>query len=77
MKQSSSFRILYKIMFAIRDYECFEFFVDSFDLQEFFEVVGFDSDLYFQRFPEYNKVNQNGAMAFGPSSKNAYKWTTY
>ena len=28
MKQSSSIRVLYKIMFAIRDYEGFEFAVD-------------------------------------------------
>ena len=63
-------------MFAIRDYEGFEFVVDSFDLQGF-EAVGFDSDLKFERFPEYNKANQNDTMAFGPSNKNALKWTTY
>ena len=62
-------------MFAIRDYEGFEFVVDSFDLQGF-EAVGFDSDLYFKRFPEYNKADQS-VMAFDPSYKNAYKWTTY
>jgi hypothetical protein len=56
-------------MFAIRDYEGFEFVVDSFDLQGF-EAVGFDSDLYFKRFQEYNKANQN-VMTFGPSYKNA------
>ena len=75
MTQSSSIRILYKIIFSIRDYEGFEFVVDSFDLRRF-EAVGFDSDLYFEIFPEYNKANQN-VMAFGPSYKNAYKWTTY
>ena len=74
MTQSSSIRILYKIIFSIRDYEGFEFVVDSFDLRGF-EAVGFDSDLYFERFPEYNKANQN-VMAFGPSYKNAYKWTS-
>ena len=35
-------------MFAIRDYEGFEFVVDSFDLQGF-QAVGFDSDLYFEK----------------------------
>ena len=58
-------------------YEGFEFVVvGSFDLQGF-EAVGFDSDLYFKRFPKYDKANQN-VMTLRPSCyKNAYKCKTY
>jgi hypothetical protein len=62
-------------MFAIRDYEGFDFVFDSFDLQAF-ENIELDTDLFFQRFPEYNKANTL-VMACGRNYQNAYKWTTY
>ena len=63
-------------MFAIRNYDgCCEFVVDSFDLQGFQEIE-FDSDIYFQRFPEFDKANHY-VMHFGTNYKNAYKWTDH
>ena len=75
MTDYASIRILYKIIFAIRDHEGSQFVVDSFDLNEF-EKIGFDSDIYFDIFPEFNKANRH-FMPFGPNYRNAYKWTTY
>ena len=75
MTEVSSIRILYKCMYAIRNYDGCEFVVDSFDLKEFQEI-GFDSDRYFEKFPEFNKANHH-VMYFGSSYKNAYKWTTH
>jgi len=75
LKKDANIRILYKCMFAIRDYDGFEFVVDSFDLQDFHQI-GFDSDIYFGQFPEFNRANQC-TIPFGPIYRNAYKFTNY
>jgi len=62
-------------MFAIRDYDGFEFHVHSFDLQDFYQI-GFDSDIYFEKFSVFNRANQC-TIPFGPIYKNAYKFTNY
>ena len=41
-------------MFTIHDYNGFEFHVHSFDLQDFHQI-GFDSDIYFENFLEFNR----------------------
>ena len=64
---------MYKIIFAIRDYEGFDFVVDSFDLMSAFQEIGFDSELYYERFPEFNKANQH-VMPFGPNSFRTTYW---
>ena len=75
MKKDANTRILYKCMFAIRDYDGFEFHVYSFDLQDFHQI-GFDLDIYFENFPEFNRANQC-TITSGPIYKNAYKFTNY
>jgi hypothetical protein len=75
MKKDAHIRVLYKCMYAICDYGGCEFPVDSFNLQEF-EDIRFDSDIYFEKFPEFNRANLN-VMHFGPNYKNAYKWTNH
>jgi hypothetical protein len=42
-------------MFAICDYDSFEFHVHLFDSQDFHQI-GFDSDVYFEKFPEFKRA---------------------
>ena len=75
MKKDAIIRILYKCMFAIRNYDGFEFHAYSFNLQDFHQIR-FDLDIYFENFPEFNRANQC-TIPFGPIYKNAYKFTNY
>ena len=62
-------------MFAIRDYDGFEIGVHSFGLQDFHQI-GFDSDIYFEKIPEFNRANQC-TIPFGQIYKDVYKFTNY